>query len=414
MDELVITNTGDELLKSECKYSEAMGEWISNEDALPIYGDDFVTEKQRDDYYYFCKDTGEYHHSDESWYCNVSETVFSDNEDCVESYCGVTGHEDSFCDDSNWTWISVGLASESWLNIEHAVYCTDIEDQVHEDDAYWNESNGEYYYDEDNIHNDEEVVNSYHSSSNFIENLNCGKSPFSIGFEVEKNEFDTEYGTATEEGDHVGSYNLFAGFETDSSCGVEAVTHILPLSPIGSEHRDFVFKFMDEAEDILNSPSDTSCGGHITVSVSSSVANKDAYDIANDLKSKIALLYALYRYRLKRTYCSNNKHIKKEDNTKYSPVNIKSGDKIEFRIPSRVRNVNQLKLRYDLMYSMLHYTYIEELGFSDYLEQVKPIILQMYSGDNDKVDEVYSYAEDFRKYLSTEEVSTKIEQFICA
>ena len=50
------------------------------------------------------------------------------------------------------------------------------------------------------------------------------ESRFTIGMEVEKTRFHR--GAVRE-------YELFTGFENDSSCGYEAVTHILPLLPKG-------------------------------------------------------------------------------------------------------------------------------------------------------------------------------------
>jgi len=85
-------------------------------------------------------------------------------------------------------------------------------------------------------------------------------SKFTIGFEVEKTRFSR--GAVTE-------YALFAGFERDGSCGYEAITHILPLLPKG-EWRNKVFNMMYEAKRIIEdsySPSNTSCGGHITLAV---------------------------------------------------------------------------------------------------------------------------------------------------
>ena len=45
---------------------------------------------------------------------------------------------------------------------------------------------------------------------------------FTIGFEIEKNELHNS---------SIQEYPLFKGFERDSSCGFEAITHILPLLP---------------------------------------------------------------------------------------------------------------------------------------------------------------------------------------
>jgi hypothetical protein len=414
-DEMVTTDQGVELLESLCVWSEVMDAWIDKDDKVVCAEGDIMSSDYRDDNYNYCEDTDEYHHHEYSWWCEVNEVHYSDNEISTESYCGVVGHEDSFANSDYYVWVERGCASDHWLYSDDAIYCEDIQSYVHDDDSHYCEHNECSYYHESNCGGGNDIINSYHTSSRFIENHNqlWLKSDFSIGFEVEKTEFETEdYGTASDQGDDVGEYPFFAGFETDSSCGVEAVSHVFPLSPPRSKWRKEVFDMMNDASCIINSDADIKCGGHITVSVNPNFFKGDAYDVVNAVKPKLALLYALYRYRLKRSYCAQNKPVKKENNAKYSPVNVKSGNRIEFRIPSRVKNVKQLKLRYDFMYSMFYYTFKEETSFEDFCIKVRPILMKMYEGNLDKVNMVYSYAQDFKKYLASEEVSPNIEQFI--
>lgn len=415
-DKMVTTDQGVELSQSLCVWSTVMGQWIDKDDSVVCADGEIMSRDYRDNIYNHCKDTDDYHHHDDCWWCEVNEVYYSYNESCTESYCGTIGHEDSFSESDYYVWVEYGRAEYQWLYSDYASYCEDIEGYVHEGDSYYCDSNECSYYHEENCReNNNSVINSYHSSSKFVENHNYLwlRSDFSIGFEIEKTEFDTDdYGVADSEGDDVGEFPFFAGFETDSSCGVEAVSHIFPLSPSRSRWRKEVFDMMNDASCIINSHTDIRCGGHITVSVNPGLFKGDAYDVVNAIKPKLSLLYALYRYRLKRSYCANNKPAKKENNSKYSPVNVKGGNRIEFRIPSRVKNVKQLQLRYDFMYSMFYYTFKEETSFEDFCIKVKPILLKMYEGNLDKVSIVYSYAQDFRKYLASEEVSPNIEQFI--
>ena len=67
----------------------------------------------------------------------------------------------------------------------------------------------------------------------------------------------------------------------------------------------------------------------------------DSYDILDKMRGNMAILYSMYRWRLKRVHCRNNKKLLKSDNTKYSPVNVKTFG-VEIRIPSAVKNVRQL------------------------------------------------------------------------
>ena len=413
-EELVTTDQGVVRPKEECTYSDVQGVWIETDEVVTCSEGEPMTEDYRNDYYSLCEDTGDWHHQDDTWWDEVAEVNYSDNENPVESYCGTIAHDDSFCESYNYMWVERGRADGQYVHTDDVEYCEDIDESVHSDDAHWCDVNECSYYDSDNCGGGADRINSYHSSSRLIENHNYlfNKSPFSIGFEVEKTEFDTKYGTACSQGDEVGEYSFFAGFETDSSCGVEGVTHVFPLSPVRSKWRSEVFRMMDEAADIINSDTDVNCGGHITVSMSKDGYDGDAYDVVNDLKPKLALMYALYRFRLKRSYCRHNKSIKKEDNAKYSPVNVKGGGRIEFRLPSRVASVEQLKLRYDFVYSMFHYTFNEPCSFDDFLLYTRHIVSKMYKGDEGKVSRVHAYAREFRKYLASEEVSPTIEQFI--
>ena len=81
-----------------------------------------------------------------------------------------------------------------------------------------------------------------------------------LGFEIEKLRFH---------GSSVREYPLLKGFEYDGSCGVEAITHVLPL--LGkSLWRTKVFNMFVQAKKIISdeySPSDSSCGGHDVILV---------------------------------------------------------------------------------------------------------------------------------------------------
>ena len=367
------------------------------------------------------EDEGIQAYEDDTFYCDVASCHYANLDARTVSYCDVVGHEDNFAEDYDWRYVERGLADGYYLHCDDAAYCEDIDEHVHIDDAHWCENEECYYWDESNVHDGNVGIDvcEYHSSKDNVCHIIDCHAQFTIGFEVEKKYFNTDYGVAEEVGDEVGEQKLFAGYETDSSCGVEAVTHILPLSSPRSENRKKVFEYIDEAEKIIGSATDTSCGGHMTIQVRTprgedlhqGMRAEDGYDTVDKLRQKIALLYALYRHRLKRTYCESNKPVKKENNYKYSPVHVK-GNKVEFRIPSAIKNTKQMKLRYDLMYKMLHLTYNRPTSFEVYLQKVKHIVMKMYKGDEQKVEQIYSIARDFRRYLIAEEVTDLTDPFI--
>ena len=84
-------------------------------------------------------------------------------------------------------------------------------------------------------------------------------SKFTIGIEIEKNRF---YRRVYDE------LNLIKGYETDGSCGYEAITNILPLLP-ASIWRQKIFNMIHEAryliEDRYSHLAIRNCGGHITL-----------------------------------------------------------------------------------------------------------------------------------------------------
>lgn len=220
-------------------------------------------------------------------------------------------------------------------------------------------------------------------------------SKFTIGFEIEKNRFSR--GAVTE-------YALFAGFERDGSCGYEAITHILPLLPKGG-WRNKVFNMMYEAKRIIedsHSPSNTSCGGHITLAVD----GMSGEVVMDALRKYSGVMYALFRRRLQNGYCRSNwKMDGNWDRGRYQ-VCLNKGGTIEFRLPNRVSSVKQLMRRYELCYTMLDFAINRpNASFKTFLKAVTPIVSSMYGHDEVKVAEILTLSESFNKTLRTGQIN---------
>lgn len=239
------------------------------------------------------------------------------------------------------------------------------------------------------------------------------ESKFTIGFEVEKNQLSR--GAVKE-------YELFCGFERDNSCGYEAVTHILPLLPAGM-WRTKVFDMMHKAEKIIDdrfSPSDRRCGGHITIGVQ----GMDGDEVMQKIRGNCGIIFALFRGRLKNSYCCYNQrlHQGSEEYGRYAggwhhkyAVALAKGGCLEFRIPSKFESVKQMMRRYELFYEVLNFSINNEGGNHDtLLKRVRPIVMSMYNGEVDKVDEVMALAKHFRKFILNNEVHESIEQYVTA
>lgn len=251
-------------------------------------------------------------------------------------------------------------------------------------------------------------------------------SKYTIGCEVEKNQLHRN---------SVREYELFCGFEYDGSCGYqsgsrgyEAVTHILPLLPSG-KWRTKVFDMMHKAEKIIDdrfSPSNGRCGGHITIGVDGLSGN----DLRILIRKNAGIVLALFRNRLKNSYCGSNRRMQATTDTsfnsfagsydyreyechwKYQTALVKS-ECLEFRVPSRFESVKQMMRRYELMYELVDYSVNKPNGSHDsFLRRIKPIILSMYNGDVDKTEQIIKLSKHFRTFIINGKVSPEIERYL--
>ena len=235
------------------------------------------------------------------------------------------------------------------------------------------------------------------------------QSKFSIGFEVEKISFHR--GAMRE-------YPLFSHFESDSSCGVEAVTNILPLIGKGV-WRNKVLNMMTQAKKILDdnySPSSRTCGGHITLSCN----GLGGHDLAERMRPFSGIIYALYRFRLRNNYCSYNLFMDTDrsdwagngNGAKYQVCKIGT-ERIEFRLPSRITSVADMNHRYRLMYEVMDFAVNNPDGkHSSLLRKLKPILMMMYNNDEQKVAEILALAKSFRKMLMTRKINHHVQPFV--
>jgi hypothetical protein len=231
-------------------------------------------------------------------------------------------------------------------------------------------------------------------------------SKFTIGFEVEKNQLHR--GAIKE-------YELFCGFERDGSCGYEAVTHILPLLPAG-QWRTKVYDMMHKAEKIIDdrfSPSNRSCGGHITIACDGLTGD----ELREAIRKNCGVIYALFKKRLDNHYCHHNKRMQSYNecnnwHQKYQLALVKGGC-LEFRLPSRFQSVKQMMRRYELFFEIMNFSINTPNGSHDsLLKKIKPIILSMYNGNEDEANEVLRLSKLFRAYILKGEIHQDIEAYL--
>lgn len=226
-------------------------------------------------------------------------------------------------------------------------------------------------------------------------------SKFTIGMEIEKNQFSRSA---------IYEYELFKGFERDGSCGYEAITHVLPLLPAGS-WRTKVFDMMYKAERIIDdrySPSDSRCGGHITLSAKG-LTGRELMDAVREYSG---IVYALFRFRLRNTYCVENKRMDTFYYGSRYQVCLLKDDRIEFRLPNKFESVKQVMRRYELFYELLDFAVNAKGSQSAFFKRITPIVTSMYNGNTDKVKEVLGLAVDFQVYINTGEKRPSVERFL--
>lgn len=249
------------------------------------------------------------------------------------------------------------------------------------------------------------------------------KANYTIGFEFEKTSLHR---------DAIKEYPLFTGFETDSSCGYEVVTHILPLLP-ASQWRTKIFSMFYDAQHCIDdnfSPSDYRCGGHITIRVE----GLTSAELVEKLRRNVGIVYALFRKRLKNTYSCHSLNLVGSDflhryiapthsgqgsgssyTQRYSAILPKGNGLVEFRCVSRFTSVEQTILRYKLIQELVDFSINKPNGtFHSLLNKVEPILMKMYDADTDKVEEIKALAKDFRRYLVSygKVIPTSIRGFV--
>ena len=278
-------------------------------------------------------------HSDNVAHLSDGTVVTSDNENIVYS----EWH-------GSYEWRNDCIYIENrddWVREEETAYCDDCDEYRLDSDDCTCESCNE-------TSDSPNTLNDYHCSPNpdykgILEDTTVserehlqGLKRFSIGFEIEKSKIEG----STRMGTEVEIQPFFSGWETDSSCGVEGISHIYSLDDYENISKD-----IDNSEYINHLDTTRSCGGHINI--------HDHHDQLRywHLSAFMGVFYALWRYRLNRNYCSTNKKLNPYSNQNHYNVigeKNKGGCKLfEIRIPSAVTSCDQLKSRYLMVQQLI-------------------------------------------------------------
>lgn len=331
--------------------------WIESRNG---YYHDSLCVHCEDDEYHVVFDTvyvcgwGHYHHEDESLRTDGHGTTFVDGDD-----------DYVYCEEDREYW-----------PIDECHHCDEAGEWVHED-----EHDCEYCNPEPN----KGTICCYHNSPDEVKHR--GRSPFLIGFEIEKNSI---FGYRSE-GGVIGERDLFAGWELDGSCGVEGVTNCYDL--LDPDVMEMFKQHVSDASDVLAEPCDSSCGGHINISWQ----GKTPRETLAAFRVYAPLWYALFRKRLNNTYCREDKKIE-DRGIKYSPVRCKSFG-IELRLPSRVLNAKHLLRRASLI-TVTCRAMEECWTFNRFVRESRSILLkEAYNGDRKRYAKALRLARHFRIWM---------------
>lgn len=274
-------------------------------------------------------------------------------------------------------------------NSNEVGFCNYYQEYFLVENLVWYEPNEAYYHNDVPAHyyNDGDDANTQE-----IQRYHCGLSPvdkrqeptecstdvtglgqFGIGFEVEKSSVN---GSRCE-GSTVDKQPLFNHWETDSSCGVEGITHIYNLDNYELFRKDAL-----ESE-YLEEPTSQECGGHINISFQSKNITDFQLEMEN-ISPFAGALYALFKVRLSNSYSRHNKKLLKseEHESRYGAIVPKSGpQRYEFRLPSRVQSTVQILRRFKLFQVLCAHMYHKEMNSYTYRQKMHDI--------NSKLDLMY-------------------------
>jgi hypothetical protein len=284
------------------------------------------------------------------------------------------------------------------------VYCEGAGENYHRNECHYCEHEGEWVYGEaddcacSNTEGSDDRINEYHHSPTPEHYHGACRSRWGIGFEVEKTDI---YGVE-DEGQYVGSSPLFAGWERDASCGVEGITHVYdPLSA------DDIFRdHVERSRRYLNAASDKTCGGHINISN----IGLTPRSLLQRLRTYAPLWYAIYRDRLNNSYCIEDKKVE-HGTVKYSPLRTKDFG-VELRLPSGVRNAEQLVRRFELMARVCRAI---DAGWSlnHYAKECRQLLLHgAYGGNRTKYAQILRLMRHFDRWFKDGHIHADIAQYV--
>jgi hypothetical protein len=191
---------------------------------------------------------------------------------------------------------------------------------------------------------------------------------------------------------------------------------------------------MHKAQRIIedtHSPSDNTCGGHITIAVDGLTGE----ELLATLRPVSGIVLAMFRHRMSNKYCASNLRLAPEaviDNgarwasgevgrytynyNGYHPkyrVALPKGNCLEWRIPSRFTSVAQMMRRYEFFYEMVDYVMsVKRPTLKGLLDRIDPILEMLYEGDKQKVLSIKLLAYHMQEFINKGTIAPEIERYV--
>jgi hypothetical protein len=68
--------------------------------------------------------------------------------------------------------------------------------------------------------------------------------------------------------------------------------------------------------------------------------------------------------------------------------------------------------RYELFYALLNFAINVKGKPETFLKQIRPIVVSMYNGEEDKANEIIAFARHFQKFINTGIIHEDIKRYL--
>lgn len=289
---------------------------------------------------------------DDAFYCNGEDAWFSEG-DSVTVY----EHRSETIYSRRWADGNIDLSiyrgdyyDSDAMEVHDLVYVQDQNEIWLANSAYYHDNDGWYSYPPDEK---DTYTRDYHNGGYKSKSFN-NKSKYRIGYEIEKDDTGVLESICID--DFESDTHRLWRKEDDSSIrdtnGCRSDGGYELISPTFEFDIKKIFEHIESNEVLvnhINASYTKCCGGHINLS-EDNLTGKELFD---KIKGYTPLLYSLYYGRINVDYCKGKSNDNLDyDRQKFQAINIHS-NRIEIRIISAVKNVENLKWRSELLMMML-------------------------------------------------------------